>query len=183
MRIIAGKHKGRNIELGKGEQVRPTSSFTRQALFNILSHGEYSGLLEDARVADIFCGSGALGLEALSRGASHVTFVDADPQALKAALGNAKRYGEEDKVRSLLAKGDALPMMREPFHVVFADPPYNQQLLPPCLKRLREAGWVDASSIISVEHDAPEVFTLPEGYTEITQRQYGRAMVRLLRLA
>lgn len=185
MRIIAGKHKGRKVELsGKADHVRPTSGFTREAVFNIISHGVYAQggkpFYHGGRVADIFCGSGAFGLEALSRGAAHVTFVDMDHHTLLGAKTNAERMGEVESVAFLRANAAQLPPAREPYALVFLDPPYFSNLLPQCLSSLAASGWLDSHSLIIIEHDQREQPGVPEIFREIDARRYGRAFIRLL---
>jgi 16S rRNA (guanine966-N2)-methyltransferase len=184
LRIIAGKHKGRALMLGKAAQVRPTSGFARQALFNILSHGAFS---EDSPyigkpVADVFCGTGAFGLEALSRGAQRVTFVDADPHALQTARANAEALGEGPQASFVRADGPQVPPAAGPYALLFLDPPYFSGLLTPTLLRLRAQGWLDDASLIVLEQDARETPVCPPGFTETDTRRYGRAMIRFLRL-
>lgn len=188
MRIIAGKHKGRKIDSGKAApHVRPTSGFAREAIFNIISHGIYTlggrSPFIHKPVADLCCGTGAFGLEALSRGAAQVTFVDMDHHALLATRANAERMGESDHASFLRADVAQLPQAKAPFGLIFLDPPYFSSLIPPCLKSLLAGKWVDAESLIIIEHDARETPALPAEFAETDTRHYGRAAVRLLRLA
>lgn len=187
MRIVSGKHKGRKVELGKqAAHVRPTTVFMRQAVFNIITHGEFADEENSPYigkyVADIFCGSGAFGLEAISRGASHVTFVDMDHHTLLNAKANAERFGEIDNVSFLRANASQLPPSKHIYSMVFLDPPYFSNLITPCLNGLLAGKWVDEHSLIIVEHDQREQVTLPAGLYEIDVRRYGRAFVRLLRV-
>jgi len=187
MRIIAGKHKGRRIELGKdaGDTIRPTSDFAREAIFNILAHGKH-GLnghtFEDKRVLDVFCGTGAFGLEALSRGAAEVTFIDHAKEAIATVRHNAERLHETDNVDFVLADATRLARTREPYSLIFLDPPYFSKLIAPTLKSLKEGGWIGADALIIVEHDAKETIDLPEGFSVIDERRYGRATVELVKL-
>jgi 16S rRNA (guanine966-N2)-methyltransferase len=188
MRIIAGKHKGRRIELGKelGPDIRPTSDFAREAIFNILTHGKH-GLnghtFDDKRVLDLFCGTGAFGLEALSRGAAHVTFIDQSREAIATARHNAQRIGEEAQVDFVLANATRLSKARAPFDLIFLDPPYFSKLIPPTLESLHGGGWLAQDGTVVIEHDAKEVIPLPESFTKVDERKYGRAVVELLKLA
>ncbi len=187
MRIIAGKHKGRKLEVGKlSPHVRPTSGFTREAIFNILSHGEYgteeSSPFRGKRVVDLCCGSGAFGLEALSRGAAHVLFVDMDHHTLLSAKANAERLGESGSVSYLRANVSQLPPAAEPFSLVFLDPPYFGNLLGPGLTSLANGGWITKNSLIVIEHDAREQPNIPPAFQQVDERRYGRAYVRLLKL-
>lgn len=182
MRIIAGKHKGRRITLAKQlKDVRPTSDFARQAVFNILMHrreGDFSG----ARVADLCCGSGAFGLEALSRGAEYALFSDADPRVLEAVRNLAVSWGEGEAVDFLRGDVAALPKSRFAYDMVFFDPPYHSGLIARALPRLLEGDWLHEGSILVLEQDEDEDFALPENFELLDERRYGRAMVRLLSL-
>lgn len=187
MRIIAGKHKGRKIELGRqAPHVRPTSDFTREAIFNIVSHGAYvsdEGSPHQGKpVADLCCGSGGFGLEALSRGASHVMFVDMDHHSLLSARQNAERLGESGNVSFLRANVAQLPPAPAPYGLVFLDPPYFGGLIPACLHSLQTGKWINEKSLVVIEHDQRERPDIPASYHQADERRYGRTVVRLLRL-
>lgn len=188
MRIIAGKHKGRRIELPReaGGVIRPTSDFAREAIFNILAHGK-AGLnghtFEGKSVLDLFCGTGAFGLEALSRGAAHVTFVDNAREAMATARYNAQRIGEENRVDFLQADASKLGRARRVYDLIFLDPPYFGKLIGPTLSSLKSGGWIAEDGVIVVEHDAKEAPQLPEDFTVVDQRRYGRAVVEIVILA
>lgn len=187
MRIISGKHKGRRIELLKeaSDVVRPTSDFAREAIFNILSHGKL-GLgrhpFHDQPVLDVFCGTGALGLEALSRGAAKVTFVDKSRDALANVRHNALKMHEDGQVELVQADAASLPRSRTQYGLVFLDPPYFTDLLAPALASLKAGGWLADDALLIVEHDAKQPLALPEGFTAFDSRRYGRATIELLRL-
>lgn len=187
MRIIAGKHKGRRIE-AKGSvsaDIRPTSDFAREAIFNILAHGKLKlngHAFLDQSVLDVFCGTGAFGLEALSRGASDVTFIDQSREAIAIARHNAERFGEVENVDFLAADAARLPRARRVYSLAFLDPPYFSGLIAPALKSLKENGWLAPEAILIAEHDAKENLALPAGFEVIDQRKYGRAVVELLKL-
>lgn len=188
MRIISGKHKGRRIELVKeaADVVRPTSDFAREAIFNILIHGKYSqngSSFIDKQVLDVFCGTGAFGLEALSRGAARVTFIDQSRDALANARYNATKMKETDTVEFMLADATKLPKARKSFALVFLDPPYFSKMIEPALKSLHAGGWVEPDGLVIVEHDAKEQVAFPETFTVIDERRYGRAIVNLLKPA
>lgn len=186
MRIISGKHKGRRIDLGadNGKTIRPTSDFARESIFNILAHGKL-GLDEhpfiDKRVLDVFSGTGAFGLEALSRGAKHVTFIDHARDALTIAKENAARMHELDNCQFMLADATKLAKAREPYALIFLDPPYSKGLIPPTLAALKAGGWIAKDGIVITEHDEKENITFPDGYTTINSRRYGRAVITLLK--
>lgn len=179
MRIISGRHRGRNISLGKAGHIRPTSDFTRQAVFNILMHGEYGGV-EGKVVADICCGSGAFGLEALSRGAAHAVFVDASQESLNVAKENVATFREEGNATFIRADAAQLPPAKMQADLLFLDPPYFSGLLPKALSGLKSQAWLKPDTLVIVEHDGTENFTLPAGFEERDVRNYGRACVRFL---
>ena len=186
MRIIAGKHKGRRIEFKDSSgAIRPTSDFAREAIFNILAHGKH-GLnghtFEDKRVLDMFCGTGAFGLEALSRGAAEVTFIDMARDAIASARHNAERFHETENVHFLNLDATKLPKARQSYSLVFLDPPYFSKLIAPTLESLRKGGWLEDDALIIAEHDAKEIITIPEPFELLDERHYGRAAVKLVRL-
>jgi len=185
MRIIAGKHKGRRIEIGKeASGIRPTSDFARQAIFNILTHGAH-GLnghtFTDKHVLDVFCGTGAFGLEALSRGAASVTFIDHSREALKAARTNTETIRELENAEFILMDAARLPKAKKSYSVVFLDPPYFKGMIVPALNSLQAGGWLAEDAIVVVEHDAKEVLLLPDEFESVDRRQYGRAMIELIK--
>ncbi len=188
MRIISGKHRGRRIELGKeaANFVRPTSDFAREAIFNILTHsnlGTDGHPFIDQDVADISCGTGALGLEALSRGARHITFVDKSREALVNAHYNAEKMHEIDNVDFVHADATKLPRARRPFALIFLDPPYFKNLVEDSLKSIHAGGWLAPNGLVVVEHGNKEKITIPPQYKRIDERNYGRAVINLLKLA
>ena len=188
MRIIAGKHKGRKIELVKeaASLVRPTSDFVRESIFNILMHSKHShngDSFVGKRVLDMFCGSGAFGLEALSRGASHVTFIDKSREALISAKAKALKMHEEDTTEIMLTDASKLGRAARPFALIVLDPPYFGKLMEPALTRIVEGGWADEGSLIVIEHDEKEAPSLPPGLRKLDERRYGRAVIELMRLS
>ena len=175
MRIIAGAWKGRAIVAPEGAETRPTSNRAREALFSMLVSrvGELDGL----RVADLFAGSGALGLEALSRGAAHCTFVESDRAALDAIKANvAKLCAPNPNERARVQAGTAENFHGGPFDLVFVDPPYLSGLGHKALAKITIApgGWA------SIETARTEDVAV-EGYEVDTERKYGKAKITLLR--
>lgn len=189
MRIIGGVYRGRALTAPEGRATRPTSERVREALFNILSHGldqnREAPLPRDARVLDLFAGSGALGFEALSRGAARVLFVDNAPAARAAIRENIENLQAAGATK--LYRRDAAnlgPMESNcggPFDLAFIDPPYHCGLIEPALSGLREGGWLNPDAVLVIEMAADE--TLPEqsGYTELDQRIYGDTMLVFLK--
>lgn len=184
MRIISGKHKGRKIELTRdaADIVRPTSDFAREAIFNILTHGRHGQSFEGKEVLDVFCGTGAFGLEALSRGASRVTFIDQSREAINNARINAAKMHETEAADFMLADGTKLPRARKAFPLIFIDPPYFGKMIEPALHSLHSGGWVAPDGLVIVEHDAKEKVAFPEAFSVVDERRYGRAVVNMLRL-
>jgi 16S rRNA (guanine966-N2)-methyltransferase len=186
MRIVAGKFKGRRLAAPEGRDIRPTADRTRQALFDVLEHGrpiEGGGsALVDAVVLDAFSGTGALGLEALSRGAAEATFMDSNRAALDCARANAKALGVVGGF--ILADATNPPRARQAATLVFLDPPYGASLGGPALSALRAAGWMAPGAIVSLEMSGAELskFELPEGFARIDERRYGKARILLLRV-
>jgi 16S rRNA (guanine966-N2)-methyltransferase len=185
MRIVAGKHRGRPLVGPEGREVRPTSDRTREALFNILTQGRLAergaqSPLSGARVLDAFAGTGALGLEALSRGAAHATFIESQAAALSVLRENIRTLGEQPA--STILQADALhpPRSSVPCDVVLLDPPYNQGLGPPAVRALDRAGWISATALICVELMKAEPFQPPEGFEVLDERAYGKAKLIFL---
>lgn len=185
LKIIAGKHRGRKIETLPGKEVRPTTGFLREAVFNILMHGQFSGEnspLIGKRVVDIFSGTGAMGFEALSRGAAHVTLVDQNVKAIGAARTTAEKLGELNNVAFLRSDSAHLPPTRTPCSLAFIDPPYNANLVPPALKSLVAGGWLEKGAIVVVEQaKREEAFELPENFEKLDERIYNITRVTLLK--
>lgn len=182
MRIITGKHRGRKIEIGPdgGKNIRPTSDMAREAIFNILTMGKMGNVVADARVLDVFCGTGAFGLEALSRGAAHVTFVDKSRDSMAITRHNASTMKEEANCSFFLQDGTQLGKARGTYSLVFLDPPYSLKLIEPALKSLVTGGWLEKDAILVLEHDEKSNVSLPENFEMLYERRYGRAMVKVV---
>src|SRR5712691_4959042 len=184
LRIVGGSHRGRRLVAPAGELVRPTSDRAREALFNILSHGNFAatGLpFADRPVLDVFAGTGAFGLEALSRGAGAAAFIENDREALAALRRNIAALGEED--RTQISAGDATRPPRAAFAcaLAFLDPPYHSGAAAPSLLALAAAGWLTPDALIVIEVAAREELPLPEGFTFMDERVYGAARLVFLR--
>lgn len=175
MRIITGALKGRKLLTPEDAAIRPTTDRTRESIFNLLMHGQFAGAhILDQRVADLCCGTGALGLEALSRGAAWVTGVDSSKQALALAETNAKNLGVLAKTEWLKADITALPTAREPYALVMLDPPYDQPLLAMAHASLRQRGWLMEGSLLLAEQSAfADVYAHPS-LNLLVDRRYGK---------
>ena len=176
MRIVAGAWRGRALHAPPGHATRPTADRVRQALFDMLLHAPWGGrgLLEGARVLDAFAGTGALGLEALSRGAAFATFIEHDRAALAALRRNIADSGAEARCRVLAV--DALHAPRgEACGLAFLDPPYGHDLVPRTVAHLRAAGWIAPGTLIVAEVGRDE--TLAFQAAALAERTHGAARV------
>jgi 16S rRNA (guanine966-N2)-methyltransferase len=185
VRIVAGKLKGRAIVAPEGLGTRPTSDRARQALFNVLEHAAWAEPLAGLRVMDLYAGSGALGFEAMSRGAVFCLFVETDEAARGAIRENADAYGLMGATRvhrrSATDLGTRPGSDGEAFDLAFLDPPYRRGLAEQTLTRLLEGNWLKTGAIVVVERgsDEPEIET--PGYERLDTRDYGAARVMFLR--
>ena len=181
MRIVGGRLRGRLLEAPASRAIRPTSDRLRESIFDILIH-RHAGVVEGARVVDLFAGSGALGIEALSRGAKFALFVDNGPEAralLRAnvevfALGGVTRIWRADA--TLLGKAPAGP----PFTLAFLDPPYDKGLAGPALTGLVEGGWLAPGALVVIEESAEAEIGAPTALRIIDERVYGETKVVFL---
>ena len=183
MRIVGGKFGGRTLATPKGQATRPTSERVREAIFNILAHGMEGFALEGARVLDLFAGTGALGLEALSRGARFVQFVDESAEARGLIRQNADALGSIGSVKIWRRDGSRLgpcaPLA--PFSLIFADPPYNKGLGTAALKSIMEGGWAEKGAVIVLEEALKAEVLMPEGLELVQSREYGETKVLFCR--
>lgn len=182
MRVVGGKFRSRPLAGPKSDAVRPTSDRLREALFNILAHS-YGDPIANARILDLFAGTGALGIEAVSRGASYVLFVDDGVEARALlrdnvetlGLGGVTRIFRRDATRL----GPAHPL--EPFSLVFLDPPYGKGLAEKALASARDGGWLSPQALVVVEETADAGFIAPDGFSELERRQYDDTELVFLR--
>jgi 16S rRNA (guanine966-N2)-methyltransferase len=184
MRIVAGRHRNRRLLAPPGDAVRPTSDRAREALFNILSHGEFAadGLpFAETAVLDAFAGTGALGLEALSRGATAAVFIEQDREALAILRRNIATLGETARSRVIAGDATRPPRAASACAVAFLDPPYRSGLAAPALTALAAAGWFAPAALAVIELGAREKLALPAGFTALDERVYGSARLVFLR--
>lgn len=176
MRILAGAWKGRKLVAPEGLETRPTNGRARQALFDILAHAPWCDL-NGATVLDVFAGTGAYGLEALSRGAGFASFIDQAPAALAALRANiAACKAQNIKVMA----ADALhPPLGTKQDMVFLDPPYGKGLLPPALAALQRQGWIGAGSLVIAELGPDDDMPLP---ALLAERTHGKAWLKIWRV-
>ena len=182
MRIIGGEHRGLGIRAPKGMDTRPTTDRVREAMFNVLAHAKFAPPLHGGRVLDLFAGSGALGLEALSRGAGFALFVDTDAKARAAIRDNLMRAGLQGRAkiwrREATKMGRCAPM--PPFDLAFLDPPYGKGLGERALASLHEGGWLKPGALVVVEESARQAFEPPQSYRPVDRRTYGDTAVHFL---
>jgi 16S rRNA (guanine966-N2)-methyltransferase len=184
MRIVGGSLRGRTLAAPKSQAIRPTADRLRESLFNILAHA-YGEPMTGARVLDLFAGTGALGIEAISRGATFALFIDdgAEARALlrenvaALGLGGTTRIFRRDATKL----GPAHPL--EPFSLVFLDPPYGQGLAEKALASARDGGWFTPDALIVVEESAKANFAAPAGLDELERRHYDETELIFLRRA
>ncbi|MCF2513593.1 16S rRNA (guanine(966)-N(2))-methyltransferase RsmD [Sphingomonas sp. G124] len=178
MRIISGEWRGRKLVAPAGQQTRPTADRTRETLFSMLT--SRLGSFDRLRVADLYAGSGALGLEALSRGADLATFVENDRAALKAIEANAAALGAGNRI-SIRATSAAALSAAEPFDLILADPPYQPGSGTAAAEAVAKAQWLAPCGWMAVETERGDEVSPPDGWTIEVERNVGRARLTLLR--
>lgn len=184
MRIVAGDLGGRPLATPRDNRIRPTSDRTREAVFNVLAHA-YDGLPAGVRVLDVFAGTGALGIEAISRGASHCLFIEESAEGRGLIRDNVEAFGLQGRTkifrRDATRLGDAGTI--QPFGLMFADPPYGKGLAERAMQSALEGGWLAQDAVCVVEESAAAPFAAVPGFRLDDQRTYGDTVVRFLRLA
>lgn len=183
MRIVGGKFRGKKLVAPTHQGTRPTCDRARETLFNILFHNPHLGssVLLGKRVLDVFAGTGALGLEAISRGAETVSFIENDPATLKVLRENLKAF---DLPALRIYEEDATHLSRVPmlpFGLIFLDPPYHQNLLLPSLENLYHKGWLGEGAIVVMETAKNENIIIPSFLTLILERTSGAAKLLFCR--
>ncbi len=179
MRIVGGRHKGAALAAPKSRATRPTSDRTREAVFNILAHGPGGDRVQGARVLDLFAGTGALGLEALSRGAAFALFVEDDVQARGLVRTNIEHLGLTGVTRVFRRDATRLGTNQRlaPFDLVFCDPPYGKGLGERALASAAAGGWLATEAAAVLEEDAAVEIALPDGFSVVQRRVYGDTAV------
>jgi 16S rRNA (guanine966-N2)-methyltransferase len=187
MRIVGGKFKGRAIRTPEGGNTRPTSDRARESIFNVLAHAEWAPSLEGARVIDAFAGSGALGFEAMSRGAAFCLFVETESSARGCIRDNIEAFqlfgSTRIHRRSAVDLGSKPAGLGEPFSIVFLDPPYAYNLVPPALDQLARGAWITPQALAVAETSSDEEAPVAPGWEKLDERLYGAARVTFLRRA
>jgi len=178
MRVIAGKFRGLTLETLKSQATRPTTDLVKESLFNIIQ-----GYFPSGKVLDLFAGSGALGFEALSRGAEHCVFVENSGQAVQIIRKNAERL-KLDKSEFNIVNRDSEAYIKSAniqFDVIFLDPPYNKRYLVKVIDIIRENGLLTAVGILAVETEVGGEEIAFDGFEIVKQKRYGRVLITILR--
>ncbi|PCI49300.1 MAG: 16S rRNA (guanine(966)-N(2))-methyltransferase RsmD [Alphaproteobacteria bacterium] len=179
MRIIGGEFRGRKLFPPTGKNIRPTSDRMRETIFNILEHS--SGGLEDANILDVFAGTGAMGLEALSRGAAHVTFFDRDRAALQLVKKNIALLNAGDRSTLKNVTAPDFPPARVPFDFIFLDPPYNLDILSDTLCALNKNKYFAGRVMVIAEYARDNIVIFPDYFEVIKEKTYGDARFSFLK--
>ncbi len=185
MRIVGGSHRGRPIAAPKGRDTRPTSDRAREGVFNILAHSQ-DVEFENLFVIDLFAGSGAMGIEALSRGAAEALFVENSRSARTVIDENVNALGMGDQTAIEAWDATRLPARPDrypPAGLVFLDPPYGKGLIPPALNTLISGAWLAETATIAIETGSDEDLAFPPAFSQVNERAYGEAFFRFLTLA
>lgn len=184
MRIVGGEFRGRPLATPRSDAIRPTTDRTREAVFNVLAH-RFADKLGGARVLDLFAGTGALGLEALSRGAAYAVFIEESAEGRGLIRANVEAFGLPGRTkifrRDATALGEAGTLA--PFGLVFADPPYGKGLGERALRSARAGGWLAPGALCVVEEAAAAPFEPGPGFSVIDQRAYGETVIRFIEAA
>lgn len=184
MRIVGGEFRGRPIATPRSNDIRPTSDRTREAVFNVLAH-RYPKALEGGRVLDLFAGTGALGLEAISRGASFCLFIEESAEGRGLVRQNVETLGLNGRTKLFRRDATALGPAGTiaPFNLLFADPPYGKGLADRALQSARLGGWLAPGALCVVEEAADAPFDPGEGFLVADERSYGDTVVRFVMFA
>ncbi|MDX2050221.1 MAG: 16S rRNA (guanine(966)-N(2))-methyltransferase RsmD [Rickettsiaceae bacterium] len=182
MRIISGRHKGRIIPSLAQEDYRPTTSKFREALFSILSSGEFgeSDVIKDAKMLDLYAGTGSLSFEALSRGIRSVTLVDTNEKYLQIAREFAQKIKEEDKFFCIKCSAINLLYSNIKYDIVVMDPPYGKKLITKTLRSLVQNNWLSDNCIIAIESEPDEKFQLEDNMHILQKRKYGNSKLTII---
>lgn len=183
MRIVGGKYARRNLVAPAGQATRPTSDRVREAIFNILHHHDWphtDRIFTDAAVLDVCCGTGAMGLEALSRGARAVWLMDNAAPALQATKDNIAALGCDTQVHILRCDATRPPKAVQSCNLIFIDPPYRKNLPENIVPALRTAGWIAPTALLVIETAREEALPLPAGFQTILSRDYGGTTVHFI---
>ncbi len=184
MRVVGGEFRGRPLATPRDQSIRPTTDRAREAVFNVLEH-RFSEKLEGGRVLDLFAGTGALGLEALSRGASYAVFIEESAEGRGLIRSNVEAFGLTGRTK--IFRRDATKLGEAgtiaPFGLLFADPPYGKGLGEQALQSARAGGWLLPGALCVVEETAAVPFQPGEGFSVLDERNYGETVIRFIEAA
>jgi len=180
LRIIAGERRGKTLRSVRGMATRPTADRVRESVFNILSHQ-----VRDATVLDLFAGTGAMGIEALSRGADYAVFIDDSQNALSVISRNLEECRFQDKAKvirwNIVKNLNCLDGFKERFDLIFADPPYHKNFIAPALHHLLKSNCLKDNALIVIEHELEPIPTDISDFCLTDQRKYGKTFVSFLK--
>lgn len=181
MRVVGGDFRGRPLATPRSDAIRPTTDRIREALFNVLAHGHGDRLI-GARVLDLFAGTGALGLEALSRGAAHCLFIEESAEGRGLIRDNVEAFGLQGRTKIFRRDATDLGVVgtMQPFGLLLADPPYNKGLGERALDSARAGGWLLPGALCVVEESAVATFAAPPAFRLLDERNYGETVIRIL---
>lgn len=181
MRIVAGRFRGKALTPPKDEAIRPTSDRVRESVFNMLAN-RFGPAFEGVRVLDLFAGTGALGIEALSRGAGFAALIDTSPESRGIMRGHVQEFGLGGVTRLLKRDATDLGPIEKfaPFNLVFLDPPYAKGLGEKAIASAAEGGWLSDDALIVLEEKKGVDLVLPEGFEVSDQRDYGDTTIRFI---
>ncbi len=180
LKIISGKLKNRVIPIPLKVKFKPSTTKLREAIFSIIYSWKFDIKLEDANVLDLFCGSGSLGLEALSRGAKFACFIDISPEEVWRLKDYVKKIQQEEVTSILHANASKLPFANKQYDIVLMDPPYLENLVPDALMSLERNNWLAKSAMIILESPRNDLLVIPENYTQVDVRTYGKTKLVFL---
>jgi 16S rRNA (guanine966-N2)-methyltransferase len=181
LKIISGRLKNRIIPIDPKAKFKPSTTRTREAIFSIINSWKFEQTLQESNVLDVFCGSGSLGLEALSRGAKFVSFIDVEMAQINLLKQFVSKIGEEQNVGFIHSGATRLPYSNKMYHIVLMDPPYFENLASSTLVSLKKGNWLASSAIIILEVATQEDIELPEGYSQVDVRVYGNNKLLFLK--
>lgn len=181
MRIIGGIYRGKKLKSPLSDQIRPTTDRMRETLFNMLEHGKGPGI-RGSKILDLFAGTGALGIEALSRNADHVTFVDKNPSSIKLIKQNTALIKSPANTSYLTTDATKINSDRGPFDIIFIDPPYNKGIISPTLLNIIDQNLLSENGLIIIEYASGEQIDIPEYLSEIRTKKIGDASFSILEI-
>lgn len=180
MRIIGGKYRGKKLNTPSDNNIRPTTDRMRETLFNMLEHGSGPSI-RGSNILDLYAGTGALGIEALSRHAEHVCFVDNNFRSIKLIKDNCALIDNPDNVAFISTDSSKMNNRGNIFDVIFIDPPYRKNLITPTLENIILQKLINSNGIAVIEYASDEVINIPDGFTEIKKKKMGDATFSILK--